>query len=467
MPSTPPEPAAELAHPRSTELFGWGRTAPTAADVRRPTSAVELRRSLPGSNPRGLLARGLGRSYGDAAQNSGGRVIETIDVDAFTVHPAAPDSDHVLVTAESGVSIDRLLHSLVPQGLFVPVTPGTRYVTVGGAIAADIHGKNHHRKGSWCDHVESLHLQLADGSVVEIGPTQDPELFWATAGGMGLTGVILDATFRCPRIGSSRLLVDTDRAPDLDTVVELMATGDADYDYSVAWIDLMATGASMGRSVLTRGRFATAEELDASAGTDPFEYRAGVIASAPPFVPGGLLNKLTVRAFNELWFRKAPKLRRDELQTIPTFFHPLDMVGGWNRIYGPGGFLQWQFVIPFGTEATLRRIIEELSAAGCTSFLAVLKAFGPNNASPLSFPAPGWTLALDIPTGVPGLAPLLDRLDDMVVEAGGRIYLAKDSRVRAELVPQMYPSLDEWRAVRERVDPHRRITSDLARRLSL
>ena len=244
--------------------------------------------------------------------------------------------------------------------------------------------------------------QLADGSVVEIGPRQDPELYWATAGGMGLTGVILDATIRCPRIGSSRVLVDTDRAPDLDSVVELMATGDANYDYSVAWIDLMATGASMGRSVLTRGRFATADELGTAPGSDPFDYRAGVIASAPPFVPGGLLNKLTVRAFNELWFRKAPKERRDELQTIPTFFHPLDMVGGWNRIYGPGGFLQWQFVIPFGTEATLRRIIEELSAAGCTSFLAVLKAFGPSNDSPLSFPAPGWTLALDIPTGVPG-----------------------------------------------------------------
>jgi decaprenylphospho-beta-D-ribofuranose 2-oxidase len=409
----------------------------------------------------------LGRSYGDAAQNSGGRVIETIDVDAFTVHESSSDADYALVTAEAGVSIDRLLHSLVPQGLFVPVTPGTRYVTVGGAIAADIHGKNHHRKGSWCDHVDSIRLQLADGSVVETGPHADPELFWATAGGMGLTGVILDATFRCPRIGSSRLLVDTDRAPDLDSVVELMATGDADYDYSVAWIDLMATGAAMGRSVLTRGRFATADELDGSATKDPFEYRAGVIASAPPVVPGGLLNKLTVRAFNELWFRKAPKLRRDELQTIPTFFHPLDMVGGWNRIYGPSGFLQWQFVIPFGTESTLRRIIEELSAAGCTSFLAVLKAFGPSNNSPLSFPAPGWTLALDIPTGVPGLAGLLDRLDDMVVEAGGRIYLAKDSRVRAELVPQMYPRLDEWRAVRERVDPQRRINSDLARRLSL
>lgn len=467
MPSTPPEPSADLAIARSTELFGWGRTAPTGADLRRPTSAVELRRALPDTNPRGLLARGLGRSYGDAAQNSGGRVIETIDVDSFTVHEAVPGADSVLVTAEAGVSIDRLLHSLVPQGLFVPVTPGTRYVTVGGAIAADIHGKNHHRKGSWCDHVESLRLQLADGSVVEIGPDADPDLYWATAGGMGLTGVILDATFRCPRIGSSRLLVDTDRAPDLDSVIELMATGDADYDYSVAWIDLMATGASMGRSVLTRGRFATAEELGGAPGSDPFAYRAGVIASAPPFVPGGLLNKLTVRAFNELWFRKAPKLRRDELQTIPTFFHPLDMVGGWNRIYGPGGFLQWQFVIPFGTEATLRRIIEELSAAGCTSFLAVLKAFGEGNPAPLSFPAPGWTLALDIPTGVPGLAALLDRLDDMVVEAGGRIYLAKDSRVRAELVPQMYPRLDEWRAVRERVDPQRRITSDLARRLAL
>lgn len=467
MPSTPPEPAAALAVPRSTELFGWGRTAPTGADLRRPTSATELRRALPDPNPRGLLARGLGRSYGDAAQNSGGRVIETIDVDSFTIHESDPAADHVLVTAEAGVSIDRLLHSLVPAGLFVPVTPGTRYVTVGGAIAADIHGKNHHRKGSWCDHVESLRLQIADGSIVEIGPDRDPELYWATAGGMGLTGVILDATFRCPRIGSSRLLVDTDRAPDLDTVVELMATGDADYDYSVAWIDLMATGSSMGRSVLTRGRFATAEEVGGGPRSDPFDYRAGVIASAPPFVPGGLLNGLTVRAFNELWFRKAPKMRRDELQTIPTFFHPLDMVAGWNRIYGPGGFLQWQFVIPFGTEPILRRIIEDLSAAGCTSFLAVLKAFGAGNASPLSFPAPGWTLALDIPTGVPGLAPLLDRLDDLVVEAGGRIYLAKDSRVRPELVPQMYPRLDEWRSVRERVDPQRRITSDLARRLGL
>ncbi len=456
-----------LARPHITEVSGWGRTAPTAADVRRPTSSTELRRALPTRSVRGLLARGLGRGYGDCAQNSGGTVVETTDVDAFTIHDADPADDTVLVTAEAGASIDRLLHALVPQGLFVPVTPGTRYVTVGGAVAADIHGKNHHRKGSWCQHVISLHLQLASGEVVEVGPERDPELFWATAGGMGLTGVVLDATFRCPRIASSRLLVDTDRAADLDEVLALMATGDHAYDYSVAWIDLMAGGKATGRSVLTRGRFATAEEASAATGADPLAYRAGVLAPAPPWVPDGLLNKLTVRAFNELWFRKAPVSRRDELQTIPTFFHPLDMVGGWNRMYGPAGFLQWQFVVPFGSERALRRIVEELSRAGCTSFLAVLKAFGDGDPGPLSFPAAGWTLALDIPTGVRGLGPLLDRLDELVASEGGRVYLAKDSRLRPELVPVMYPRLDAWREVRRRVDPEGRITSDLARRLRL
>lgn len=456
-----------LARPHTVELSGWGRTAPTAADVRRPTSMTELERALPTPSPRGLLARGLGRGYGDCAQNSGGTVVETVDVDAFTIHDALPSDDDVLVTAESGASIDRLLHALVPQGLFVPVTPGTRYVTVGGAIAADIHGKNHHKSGSWCQHVLSMRLQLASGEVVEIGPDRDPELFWATAGGMGLTGVVLDATFRCPRIGSSRLLVDTDRAADLDEVLDLMASGDHAYDYSVAWIDLMAGGPSMGRSVLTRGRFATAEEAEADVGDDPLAYRAGVLASAPPFVPGGLLNRMSVRLFNEAWFRRAPVRRRDELQTIPTFFHPLDMLGGSNRVYGPAGFLQWQFVVPFGAEATLRRIIEALARARCTSFLAVLKAFGEGDPAPLSFPTSGWTLALDIPTGVPGLGPMLDRLDELVVAEGGRVYLAKDSRVRPEMVPQMYPRLDEWREVRRRVDPEGRLTSDLARRLRL
>jgi decaprenylphospho-beta-D-ribofuranose 2-oxidase len=229
----------------------------------------------------------------------------------------------------------------------------------------------------------------------------------------------------------------------------------------------MATGANMGRSVLTRGRFASAEEAAPKIGADPYKYSAGELVSAPPFMPAGLLNKLSIRAFNELWFRKAPVERRDEIQSIPTFFHPLDMVRGWNRIYGPAGFLQWQFVIPFDATRTLFTIVEEISQSGCTSFLAVLKSFGEGNAAPLSFPAGGWTLALDIPAGVTGLGPLLDRLDNLVVGVGGRIYLAKDSRVRPELLPQMYPRLDEWKTVRERVDPNRRMMSDLARRLGL
>lgn len=465
MPSTFPEPAAPAPQPPS-ELVGWGRTAPTGSDVRQPTSPIELARALPTASPRGLIARGLGRSYGDAAQNAGGTVVDTRDVAAFTILDD-PSADHAVVTADAGTTIDRLLHALVPQGLFVPVTPGTRYVTVGGAIAADIHGKNHHRSGSWCDHVISLRLQLADGSVVDIGPDRDSALFWATAGGLGLTGVVLDATFRCPRIGSSRLTVDTDRARDLDAVLDLMATGDDAYAYSVAWIDLMARGRSLGRSVLTRGRFATADEA-AAAGLDrPLDYRAGVLASAPPLVPPGLLNRLTIKAFNEAWFRRAPERRRDELQTIPAFFHPLDMVGGWNRMYGPRGFVQWQCVVPFGAETELRHMVERLSTAGCTSFLAVLKRFGAGNPGPLSFPMEGWTLALDIPAGVRGLGPLLDSLDDDVVATGGRLYLAKDSRMRAALLPAMYPRLDEWRAERDRVDPDRRLRSDLARRLAL
>ena len=392
-------------------------------------------------------------------------MIETIDVDAFTVDEI--HDDHLLVTAEAGATIDRLLHALVPQGAFVPVTPGTRYVTVGGAIAADIHGKNHHHRGSWCDHVRSIRLQLPSGEVVDVGPDRDADLFWATAGGMGLTGTVLDATFTCPRIGSSRLLVDTDRTTDLDEVMTLMTEGDDAYEYSVAWIDLMATGASMGRSVLTRGRFATADEVAGGPGAPPPDYRAGVLVSAPPIVPNGLLNRLSVKAFNELWFRKSPTHRRDELQTIPTFFHPLDLLGGWNRMYGSRGFLQWQFVVPAAAEDELRRIVSVLSAARCTSFLAVLKRFGPGNPGPLSFPMEGWTLALDIPTAVSGLGPLLDRLDHLVVEAGGRVYLAKDSRLLAARLGEMYPRLAEWRSVRERVDPEQQLQSDLARRLGL
>jgi decaprenylphospho-beta-D-ribofuranose 2-oxidase len=434
----------------------------SGATVEHPAWSEEVE-ALPWEElPRGVIARGLGRAYGDAAQNAGGTVVDTTGIHGFTL-----DAGAATVTASAGASLDALMRVLVPRGFFVPVTPGTRQVTVGGAVAADIHGKNHHVDGAWCQHVSRLALALPDGSVAQVGPDRDPDLFWATAGGMGLTGIVLDATFDCPRIETSRLLVDTERAPDLDALLATMDATDDRYPFSVAWIDLLATGRSMGRSVLTRGRFARLDELDPAARADPLAFDPTAPAPAPPWVPSGLLNRLSVRAFNEAWFRRAPEHREGELQSIGEFFHPLDLVAGWNRIYGRLGFLQWQMVVPFGAEETLRSVVGQLSARGFPSFLAVLKRFGAGDPGHLSFPSPGWTLALDVPVGPPGLAGLLDDLDDQVAAVGGRLYLAKDSRMRPELLPVMYPRLDEWRAVRRRVDPQGRLRSDLARRLEL
>jgi decaprenylphospho-beta-D-ribofuranose 2-oxidase len=246
-----------------------------------------------------------------------------------------------------------------------------------------------------------------------------------------------------------------------------MAREDDRYRFSVAWIDLLATGAATGRSVLTRGEFAEPGELPERARRDPLAYRPKERLTAPPWVPSVALNRLTVRAFNEAWYRKAPQHRQGQVQEIAPFFHPLDGVRGWNRIYGSRGFLQWQVAVPFGAEATLRALVEALAEAGLPSFLAVLKRFGPADPGPLSFPMPGWTLALDLPAGNPELAALLDRLDRQVADVGGRVYLAKDSRLDPALLPAMYPRLDEWRAVRARVDPDRILQSDLARRLAL
>ena len=422
----------------------------------------QIRRAVHDS-PRGVLGRGLGRSYGDGAQNAGGVIVD--GTTAVGIIEFDPDAGRV--TAKAGTSLDQLMEWLVPMGWFVPVTPGTRQVTVGGAIAADIHGKNHHQAGSWCNHVESFRLLVGSGEVLDVHSDRNPDLFWATAGGMGLTGVVLDATFRCKAIETSRLVVDTDRAADLDAVMALMVEGDADYDYSVAWIDIMTRGAAMGRSVLDRGRFARLDELPSKFAPDPLRFVSNSLGSLPPIAPSGLINPLTVRAFNELWFRKAPARRRDAIMSITQFFHPLDLVEEWNRVYGPKGFLQWQYVVPDSAGEVVRSTLEQLSAAGVPSFLAVLKRMGPGNAGHLSFPSAGWTLAFDAPVGGAELGPLLDRLDEQVVEAGGRIYLAKDSRVRREHIPAMFPRLDDCREIRAKADPDGRFRSDLGRRLGL
>ncbi len=454
--------AVEPGGTRQVTLTGWGRTAPTPALLTPVREESDARKVVELTTSRGVLPRGLARSYGDAAQNAGGHVLDMTAADRVL----AVDLAGAEVEVEAGISLDRLMNLFVPLGMFVPVTAGTRYVTVGGAIAADIHGKNHHIAGSFSQHVRWLDLLTADGQVRRIGPDQDAELFWATVGSMGLTGVILRARVRMKPIETSRILVDTDRTPDLDSLMTLLTETDHLYDYSVAWIDCVTRGARMGRSVLTRGRFARLDELPAKLQADPLRYRGSVKISVPDVFPPRLLNHATVAAFNELWYRKSPKRKRDQLQGIPTFFHPLDGVGEWNRVYGPRGFVQYQFTVPFGQEEAMREALVRISSSGSASFLAVLKRFGEGNPGMLSYPSPGWTLALDIPV-VEGLATLLDELDELVVAAGGRIYLAKDSRVRPEAFEQMYPRLDDFRAVRRRVDPNGVFTSDLARRLEL
>lgn len=437
-----------------TLLTGWGRTSPSEAQVVEPKDTDELRR-LVTSAPK-AIARGTGRSYGDPAQSAGATVISGLGL-------RESGRTGAMMTLGGGVSIDELLKVCVRDGWFVPVTPGTRFVTMAGAFAADIHGKNHHRDGAFSQHVDEITLMLADGSEVTVDRT-DP-VFAATAGGMGLTGIITSLQMQMLPIETSRIVVDTTRTDDLDSLLDAMLAADTHATYSVAWVDTLARGKHLGRAVLTTGEHARIGDLPARMRSNPLSYEPRQLLRTPSWMPNWALNQLSVSAFNELWFRKAPKQRQGEIQSIPAFFHPLDGVRDWNRIYGNRGFLQYQFVVT-DTEV-VRHALEKVSAAGCPVFLAVLKRFGPANTSPLSFPMNGWTLTLDIPTSVPGLGHLLDELDEEVVQAGGRVYLAKDSRLDPRHLPSMYPRLDEFREIRDRLDPHRRWRSDLSERLGL
>lgn len=454
-------PMGPVYHP--SNLSGWGLTAPSRADVAH-VGADEIALATGDAGERGIIVRGLGRSYGDPAQNSGGRVL--------TVHSSlldiAIDQEQGTVRAGGGVSLHDLLEIILPQGFFVPVTPGTRFVTVGGAIASDIHGKNHHLEGSFGSHVEEVDLMTADGVVHTIGPHHEAELFWATVGGMGLTGIILSARFRLLRVQSSRCVVSTRRCDDLDSLMTMMSEGDDNYRYSVAWTDLLATGRHLGRSVLWRGDHASVDDLSTEHRADPLHYEPKHVATVPPMVPWrGVVNPMTSRLFCEFWFRRAPKSRDGEIKSIPSFFHPLDSIGSWNRLYGRQGFLQYQFVVPFDESDTLTRVVEKIARAKVASPLVVLKRFGKANPGYLSFPFPGWTLTVDIPAGIPELPALLQELDELVLSAGGRHYLAKDSHMSSTALRRGYPRLAQWQAIQRAVDPHGQWCSDLARRLDL
>ncbi|MBN9736516.1 MULTISPECIES: FAD-binding oxidoreductase [unclassified Pseudonocardia] len=449
---------------RTASLHGWGRTAPTLAQLVTPRGAEDVAEAVRTAGDRGIIARGLGRSYGDPAQNAGGVVLDMPGMNR--IH--AIDEGSGVADVDAGVSLDQLMRAALPLGLWVPVLPGTRQVTIGGAIGADVHGKNHHTKGSFGNHVEWLQLVTADGSVKELTPDgPEKDLFWATVGGMGLTGVVVRAKVRLHRTESAYFVVDTDRTDDLDGLLELLTDGSDDtYGYSAAWFDTTATGARTGRSVLTRGSLATVDQLPEKLRAEPLKFDAPQLLTFPDVFPNGLANKLSLTAFSELWFRKAPRRQRGAVQNITAFYQVLDLFGEWNRIFGSKGFLQYQFVVPMGEEAALRRIVERITQSPHKSGLNVFKRFGDGNDAPLSFPTKGWTITVDFPIA-PGLSRFCTELDELVLAAGGRLYLAKESRTSPEAFAAGYPRFDEWKAIRDAADPAGVFASDMSRRLSL
>jgi decaprenylphospho-beta-D-ribofuranose 2-oxidase len=456
---TPPASVAGLTRPPAgidAAVSGWGGRNRVPVSVVRAGSVEQVRAAVVDLRMRGVIARGMGRSYGDAAQLAGGLVLDTTRLSGFELDGAGG-----VLRAGAGATLGGLLTGLAGTGWVLPVVPGTQHVTVGGAVASDIHGKNHAVAGTFGTHVLALGLLTASGDVVELTRGQDAELLAATIGGMGLTGVILWAAIQLRRLPSPWLAVDIDRVRRLDDALAILDGPGG--PHRVAWLDLL--GGDLVRGVVTRADHVAPAEL----GTDDAPARTTVKARLriPPRWPGSLLRTGVVRAHNEYRFRRAPGRATDRLEAFGAHMFPLDALDAWPRLYGPEGLVQYQLVVPTGRERALEQVILALRGSSVPCYLAVLKDFGPANAAPMSFPMRGWTLALDLPGAAPGLAALLDRFDELVAEAGGRVYLAKDGRLRADALATMYPRLQEWRAVRDRVDPQGRWLSDLGLRTGM
>lgn len=425
----------------------------------RPERVRELRATLADAAAPTIISRGLGRSYGDASLNE--RVILHERLNRFLAFDPASG----VLECEAGVSYAELIGAFLARGYFPPVTPGTKFVTLGGAVAADVHGKNHHVDGSIANFVEELTLVTSDGRAMVCSRSENAEVFWATIGGMGLTGAILSLKIRLRPVPSAFVNVDYRRAANLDRALELIAGEHSRRTYSVAWIDCLSRGASMGRSVLMGGEHAPAEDLPAAVRGRALEAPRRKSTSVPFFFPGFVLNSGSCRAFNAVYYGA----HRDGRKVVDfdSFFYPLDHVRHWNRIYGKRGFQQYQFVIPpEAGRAGLIEIMERLTKSRRASFLAVLKTMGAESGGLLSFPKPGWTLALDLPNSA-GLSPFLQDMDKVVLRHGGRRYLAKDACLLREDFEAMYPRLAEFKAIKARLDRGGRLSSALARRLGL
>lgn len=442
------------------ELAGWGRYPVVQTECARPEGRGEVLRALRERGGEALLAFGLGRSYGDAPLLAEGRQILTNRLDRML----AFDPDTGWLRCEAGVSIREIIDVFLPRGFFPPVVPGTQFVTVAGALANNIHGKNHHVAGCWADHVRRVELLLASGEVVFCDREHLPELFWATAGGLGLTGIILSMEVQLYPVAGPAIEMESIRVENLDEFFAVSQES-ADFTHTVSWIDCVQTGKAMGRGIFMRGRHASAGVEAPTSVIGEVANLAQKLVDGRLFESNWLLNKLTIRAFNEAYFHKTPAgLSRSVVDYVP-FFFPLDAVEHWNYAYGKRGFLQYQMVVP--ERAACREVLRIVAESGMASFLAVIKEFGPQQHGGLSFPAPGVTLALDFPNFGQPLLEMLDRLDHIVVQVGGRVYLGKDARLSRTNFRKMYPAWEEWKAVRDQWDPENVFQSELGRRLGL
>ncbi|WP_134703719.1 FAD-binding protein [Ammoniphilus sp. YIM 78166] len=436
-------------------IGGWGNYPKEEAFLYRPEKKQEVADLLTSGELEHWISRGLGRSYGDTALNRNQGVILQTRLNRFLSF----DPESRVVECEGGVTFEEIIDVFLPRGLFLPVTPGTKYVTVGGAIANDVHGKNHHVDGVISDHVLEMTLFLPSGEVRTCSREADADLFWATVGGIGLTGVILSAKIRLIPVDSAYIDVDYQKAANLEEALDKLAATNDQYPYSVAWIDCLATGNAMGRSVLMLGKHAEGK---------PLAIKAKRKLTMPFHLPSFALNPLSISAFNALYYGKF----KDGSQVTvdyDSFFYPLDAIHHWNRMYGTKGFIQYQMVFPPETSREgLTKILQMLSEAKKSSFLAVLKSFGAKGNGWLSFPRPGYTLALDIPVrGGRSFVHFIKQLDEVVLHYGGVLYLAKDALMSPDTFRQMYPEWEKFKQLKDTIDPNHLFSSSMSRRLEL
>lgn len=446
----------------SGPLSGWGRYPVVNAKSVRPENWAAVDNYVKNANGDTLIARGMGRSYGDAAINDNGYTVLLERFDRFISFDDKTGDLHL----ESGITLDEIISTFAHRGWFPAVVPGTKFVTVGGAIAADIHGKNHHRDGSFCNFVKSFTVITASGERVKCSRELNSDLFWATVGGMGLTGIIADVHLTLKPIESVYVGKTEIKAKNLDHVMSLFDEHEKNYQYSVAWIDCLARGKDIGRSILMVGNSVSKDDERLKHLDNPLSIKQKKQIKIPLDSPDWLLNSFTMGTFNSLFYAKQMSDRSEGLADFESYFFPLDAIGSWNRLYGKRGFIQHQTVFPEETsKEALKTLLTMSGERGWGSFLAVLKRFGPQDGW-LSFPKPGYTLTLDIAVK-DGLIEFLNELESVVLNYGGRIYLAKDASLSAVAFRKMYPRFDEWQRVKAKYDPKNTFSSHLSQRLKI